>query len=77
MLRFNEKMTELFGSLLPEIPVNLQQVHAFFGDFSCVSCKFPGDFFTHFSLIFACTFCCFFFTHLLTLFQCKKIYNIY
>jgi len=57
MLRFNEKMTEVFGSLLPEIPVNLQQVHAFFrGFFTC----FLGIFSNIFSLIFAYIFLCIF-----------------
>ena len=57
MLRFNEKITEFFGSLLPEIPVNLQQVHAFFrGFFTC----FLGIFSHIFSLIFAYIFCWFF-----------------
>ena len=57
MLRFNEKMTEVFSSLLPEIPVNLQQVHVFFrGFFTC----FLGIFSNIFSLIFAYIFCWFF-----------------
>jgi len=54
MLRFNEKMTEVFGSLLPEIPVNLQQVHAFFRGFFT---SFLGIFSNIFSLIFAYIFC--------------------
>jgi len=73
MLRFNQKMTEFFSSLLPEIPVNLQQVHAFFRGFFYM---FSGDFFTHFFidfciyflLIFSCIFILFFHTFFILFF---------